>query len=46
MGTQNNLGSALARLGQRESDAARLQEAVAAWEACLRSPHPLGRRNG
>jgi hypothetical protein len=33
--TQNNLGNALARLGERESDTAHLEEAVAAWEACL-----------
>jgi len=33
--TQNNLGNALARLGKQESGTAWLEEAVAAWEACL-----------
>jgi hypothetical protein len=33
--TQNNLGLALARLGERESGTARLEEAVTAWDACL-----------
>ena len=33
--TQNNLGIALRRLGERESGTARLQEAVAAFNACL-----------
>jgi len=33
--TQNNLGTALATLGERESGTRRLEEAVAAWEACL-----------
>jgi hypothetical protein len=33
--TQNNLGSALRALGERESGTARLEEAVTAWEACL-----------
>jgi hypothetical protein len=33
--TQNNLGIALWRLGERESGTERLEEAVAAWEACL-----------
>ena len=34
-GTQNNLGSALWTLGGRESGTARLEEAVAAFTACL-----------
>jgi hypothetical protein len=33
--TQLNLASALRMLGERESDTARLEEAVAAFEACL-----------
>ena len=33
--TQNNLGNALARLGERESGTARLEEAVAAYRAAL-----------
>jgi hypothetical protein len=33
--TQMNLGNALARLGERESGTARLEEAVAAFNACL-----------
>jgi hypothetical protein len=33
--TQNNLGIALSTLGQRESGTARLEQAVAAWDACL-----------
>ena len=33
--TQNNLGNALARLGERESGTARLEEAVAAFDASL-----------
>jgi hypothetical protein len=33
--TQNNLGKALWSLGARESGTARLEEAVAAWDACL-----------
>jgi tetratricopeptide (TPR) repeat protein len=33
--TQNNLGSALRRLGERESGTARLEEAIAAFDACL-----------
>jgi hypothetical protein len=33
--TQNNLGNALATLGERESGTARLEEAVVAWEVCL-----------
>ena len=33
--TQNNLGDALARLGERESGTARLEEAVAAYRAAL-----------
>ena len=33
--TQNNLGSALTRLGERESGAAQLEEAVAAFDAAL-----------
>ena len=31
--TQNNLGTALSRLGERESGTARLEEAVAAYRA-------------
>jgi hypothetical protein len=34
-GTQNNLGTALATLGERESGTARLEEAVAAYRAAL-----------
>ena len=33
--TQNNLGTALLRLGERESGTARLDEAVAAFRAAL-----------
>jgi hypothetical protein len=33
--TQNNLGNALARLGERESGTARLEEAVTAFRAAL-----------
>jgi hypothetical protein len=33
--TQNNLGGALLRLGERESGTARLEEAVAAFRAAL-----------
>ena len=33
--TQVNVGDALWTLGERESDAARLKQAVAAWDACL-----------
>ncbi|MBV8397398.1 MAG: hypothetical protein JOZ17_01505 [Acetobacteraceae bacterium] len=33
--TQMNLGNALAMLGGRERGTARLEEAVAAWDACL-----------
>ena len=33
--TQNNLGNALRSLGERESGTARLEQAVAAWKACL-----------
>ena len=33
--TQNNLGNALTRLGERESGTARLEEAVAAYRAAL-----------
>ena len=33
--TQNNLGTALLRLGQRENDTTRLQQAVAAYDAAL-----------
>ena len=33
--TQNNLGLALWRLGERESGTARLEEAVAAYRAAL-----------
>jgi len=33
--TQNNLGNALARLGERESGTARLEEAVTAYRAAL-----------
>jgi hypothetical protein len=32
--TQNNFGSALARLGERESGTARLEEAISSW-GCL-----------
>ena len=35
-GTQNNLGIALWRLGERESGTARLEEAVAAYRAALK----------
>ena len=34
-GTQNNLGTALETLGERESGTARLEEAVAAYRAAL-----------
>ena len=34
-GTQNNLGNALQRLGERESGTARLEEAVAAYRVAL-----------
>ena len=33
--TQNNLGNALRRLGERESGTARLEEAVTAYRAAL-----------
>jgi hypothetical protein len=33
--TQNNLGTALKVLGERESGTARLEEAVTAFDACL-----------
>jgi len=33
--TQNNLGTALLALGQRESGTARLEEAISSWDACL-----------
>jgi hypothetical protein len=33
--TQNNLGNALTRLGERDSGTARLEEAVAAYRAAL-----------
>jgi hypothetical protein len=33
--TQNSLGNALKTLGELESGTARLEEAVAAWDACL-----------
>ena len=33
--TQNNLGNALRALGERESGTARLEEAAAAFDACL-----------
>jgi hypothetical protein len=33
--TQNNRGVALEKLGERESGTARLEEAVAAYNACL-----------
>jgi hypothetical protein len=33
--TQNNLGNALRRLGEREGSTARLEEAVAAYRAAL-----------
>jgi hypothetical protein len=35
-GTQNILGNALARLGERESGTARLEEAVAAYRDALK----------
>ena len=38
--TQNNLGLALARLGERESGTARLEEAVAAFRAALEEMTP------
>jgi hypothetical protein len=34
-GTQNNLGNALFRLGERQCGTARLEEAVAAYNAAL-----------
>ena len=34
-GTQNNLGTALQALGERESDTARLEQAVEAFQAAL-----------
>ena len=34
--TQNNLGNALRTLGERESDTARLEEAVVAYRAALK----------
>ena len=34
--TQNNLGNTLARLGERESDTERLEQAVAAYRAAPR----------
>ena len=37
--TQNNLGAALATLGERESGTARLEEAVAAYRAALAGMH-------
>jgi len=33
--TQNNLGNALWSLGERESGTVRLEQAAAAWKACL-----------
>ena len=33
--TTRNLGAALSKLGERESGTARLEEAAAAWDACL-----------
>ena len=36
--TQNNLGSALAALGERESGTARLEQAVDAYRAALTEP--------
>jgi tetratricopeptide (TPR) repeat protein len=33
--TQNNLGTALSTLGERESGTARLEEAISCWDACL-----------
>lgn len=33
--TQNNLGNALAMVGQRESGTEHLEDAVTAWDACL-----------
>jgi hypothetical protein len=37
--TQNNLGGVLSTLGRRESGTARLEEAVTAYRAALRSRH-------
>jgi len=39
--TQMNLGAALRTLGARESGTARLEEAVAAWNACLAVTTPV-----
>ncbi len=39
--TQNNLGNALRTLGERESGTARLEEAVAAFDACLAVTTPV-----
>ena len=45
--TQNNLGAALLRLGERESGTARLEEAVAAYRAALEEGPASGcRSNG
>ena len=41
--TQNNLGTALWQLGERESGTARLEEAVAAYRAALRGMDPRAR---
>ena len=41
--TQNNLGNALATLGERETGTARLEEAVAAYRAALEERTPRAR---
>ena len=41
--TQNNLGNALSRLGERENGTARLQEAVAAYRDALKESDPRAR---
>ena len=38
--TQNNLGNALAVLGERESGTARLEQAVTAFTEALQGAHP------
>jgi hypothetical protein len=37
--TQNNLGNALASLGERESETERLKEAITAYRAALEELH-------
>jgi hypothetical protein len=44
--TQNSLGNALSSLGERESGTARLEQAVAAWKACLTVATSAWRQNG